>query len=123
MTEDRTGGQDAPGRDELPLPDYDHLPLPALTSRVRTLDVRGVETLLAYEHARDRLPVVVVLENRLEALRAGATPSEGSPLSPAPERPPLPSASSPVGPATAGPTINPPSHGVPTNPSQPRSTG
>ena len=83
-----------------------------------------MEALLAYEHAHgDRLPVVVVLENRLAALRAGAEPSGGSPLSPAPERAPAPSGSSGVGPQTAGPTINPPSHGAPTNPSQPRSTG
>ena len=116
--------RNVPSHDALPLPDYDHLPLPGLTSRVRTLDAGGVETLLAYERAHgDRLPVVVMLENRLEALRGGAQPSGGSPLAAAPERPPSPSTGSPVSPATSGPTINPPSHGDPTNPSQPRSTG
>lgn len=29
---------DAPSRDELPLPDYDHLPLGSLAARIRTLD-------------------------------------------------------------------------------------
>ena len=116
--------QNAPDRDALPLPDYDHLPLPSLTSRVRTLDETGVEALLAYERAHgNRLPVVVMLEHRLEALRSGAQPSGGSPLAAAPERAPAPGAGSPVSPATSGPTINPPSHGDPTNPSQPRSTG
>ena len=116
--------QNVPARDALPLPDYDHLPLRGLTSRVRTLDVGGVEALLAYERAHgNRLPVVVMLENRLEALRSGAEPSGGSPLAVAAERPPGPNTGSPVSPATSGPTINPPSHGDPTNPSQPRSTG
>jgi hypothetical protein len=77
----------APHHDELPLPDYDHLPQGALESRVRTLDAAGVEALLAYEQAHgDRLPVVQVLQRRLEALRSGATPTGGDPLARTPGR-------------------------------------
>ena len=41
--------------DALPLPDYDHLPLPELTSRVRTLDADGLETLVAYDTEQGNL--------------------------------------------------------------------
>ena len=42
----------------LPLPDYDHLPLGGLQSRVRSLTAGEVEELLAYEHSHgDRLQV------------------------------------------------------------------
>jgi hypothetical protein len=111
-------------RDELPLPDYDHLPLGSLASRVRTLDAEQLEVVLAYEreHA-SRLPVVQMLELRLEGLRSGDEPSGGSPLAHAPEAAPAPIGTSAASPATAGPVINPPSHGDPTNPAQPRSTG
>ena len=116
----RTG----PARGELPIPDYDHVPLSDLTHRVRTLDADGVETLLSYEREHGaRLPVLQVLENRLGALRAGAEPSGGSPTAPAPSAAPPPEGGSAVSPATTGPKVNPPSQGVPTNPAQPRSTG
>ena len=109
---------------DLPLPDFDHLPLPEVTSRVRTLDADGVQTLVDHERAHgDRLPVLQVLEERLAELRSGAEPSGGSPDAPVPGRPPAADAGSPVSPATAGPALNPPSHGDPTNPAQPRSTG
>jgi hypothetical protein len=38
-------------RDELPLPDYDHLPVGSLESRIRGLDTDGVEALLSHERA------------------------------------------------------------------------
>ena len=108
-------------RDELPLPDYDHLPLPALTSRIRSLESAELERLLAYERQHgDRLPVVQVLQNRLEALAGGAEPSPGSATSVMPEHPGDTSTGSPVSPSTAGPPVNPPSQGDPTNPAQPR---
>ena len=110
--------------DALPLPDYDHLPLGGLTSRIRTLDVTGVQTLLDYERAHaDRAPVVTVLENRLTALREGAQPSGGNPVAFASEAPPAAAGESKVSEATSGPPMNPPSHGDPTNPAQPRPTG
>ena|SRR5690242_5583148 len=110
--------------DELPLPDYDHLPLPSLTSRVRTLDLEAVRALLEYEQAHgNRAPVVTVLHNRLTALEEGAQPSGGDPAAVTPEAPPGAAAGSKVSTATSGPPVNPPSQGDPTNPAQPRSTG
>jgi hypothetical protein len=98
--------------DQLPLPDYDHLPVQGLASRIRTLDAAGVETLLQYERAHaDRLQVVTIMENRLVALREGAQPSGGDPAA---------AGGSKVSEATTGPKINPPSQGDPTNPAQPR---
>lgn len=107
--------------DQLPLPDYDHLPLGSLESRIRSLDADAVGTLLAYERAHaDRLPAVQVLERRLAGLRAGAETSGGSAGAETPEVPDAADAGSAVSPATEGPPVNPPSHGDPTNPAQPR---
>jgi hypothetical protein len=108
---------------DLPLPDYDALPFGSIESRVRTLDAEGVERVLAYEreHA-DRIQVVMTLEHRLEALRSGdAEPSGGDPSAATPEVVPGQPGGSAASPATEGPTQNPPSQGVPSNPAQPRS--
>lgn len=87
MTDDRTAP--GPGHDDLPLPDYDHLSTGELVHRIRALDAAGVEELLAYERAHgDRLPVVTVLERRVEELRDGARPSSGDPAAPKPGPPP-----------------------------------
>lgn len=110
---------DSPKHDELPLPDYDHVPLATLPSRISSLDEQGIAQLLAYEHEHgNRLPVVVVLEARLEALRNGEEPSGSLPE----DMPEVTQGQhgSKVTPATSGPPINPPSQGVPTNPAQPR---
>jgi hypothetical protein len=110
--------------DRLPLPDYDHLPVEGLASRIRSLDAADLETVLAYERAHaDRLQVVTIMENRLTSLREGAQPSGGDPAAPAADDPVQASAGSKVSEATSGPPMNPPSHGDPTNPAQPRSTG
>jgi hypothetical protein len=110
-----------PHHDQLPLPDYDHLPVGSLESRIRSLDADGVSSLLAYERAHgDRLPVVTVLESRLRALQNGAEPTGGSPDAVTPENEAAPATTSKVDPSTSGPPINPPSHGDPTNPAQPR---
>jgi hypothetical protein len=107
--------------DALPLPDYDHLPVASLAQRVRTLDASGVQALLDYETAHGhRLPVTEVLEARLAQLAAGAEPSGGSPAGPAPEGGAAPAAPRQTDQTTDAPTINPPSHGDPTNPAQPR---
>ena len=72
--------------DQLPLPDYDHLPLGSLEGRIRSLDADGLTALLDYEHAHgNRLPVTLLLERRLEAVREGAELSEGSPFAATPE--------------------------------------
>ncbi len=110
--------------DQLPLPDYDHLPVEGLASRIRTLDAAGLETVLEYERAHaNRLQVVTIMENRLSALREGAQPSGGDPAAPAVDDPAHAAGGSKVSEATTGPVINPPSQGDPTNPAQPRSTG
>ena len=110
--------------DQLPLPDYDHLPVEGLTSRIRTLDAAGLETVLEYERAHaNRLLVVTVMENRLTSLREGAQPSGGDPAAAAADDPVHASTGSKVSEATSGPPMNPPSQGDPTNPAQPRSTG
>jgi len=112
---------DSPHHDELPLPDYDHLPIGSLEGRIRSLDADGLEALLEYERAHgDRLPVTQLLENRLSAVRGGAEPTSGSPMAATPELQHAPGQGSPASPQTEGPPINPPSHGDPTNPAQPR---
>lgn len=110
---------DSPMRDELPLPDYDHIPLGTLPSRITGLGEQGITALLAYEQGHgNRLPVIQVLESRLEALRNGAEPSGALPE----EMPEVAQSQqgSKVSTATSGPPVNPPSHGDPTNPAQPR---
>jgi hypothetical protein len=110
-----------PEHDALPLPDYDHLPVGSLTSRIRTLDADALRTLLEYERGHaNRIQVVTVMESRLTGLREGAQPSGGDPAEVAPEAPPAPAGGSKASEATAGPPINPPSQGDPTNPAQPR---
>jgi hypothetical protein len=65
-----------PERDELPLPDFDHIPLGTLPSRIHPLDERGLTELIGWERAHgNRLPVLQVLESRIEQLRNGAEPS------------------------------------------------
>ena len=92
--------------DMLPVPDYDHLPLGGLTSRIRSLDAAGIETLLRYEKAHgNRLPVVTVLENRLTSLREGAQPSSGDPAA-ASDDPVHSAGESKVSEATSGPPVN-----------------
>jgi hypothetical protein len=107
-------------RDSLPIPDFDHVPLGTLPSRISALDESGVQQLLEFEREHgDRLPVVQVLERRIEAIQGGAQPS-GAVEQSMPEVTQSSSGSS-VSPETSNaPKINPPSQGVPTNPSQPR---
>lgn len=107
--------------DELPIPDYDQLPVGGLTSRIRTLDAQGLEILLAYERAHaNRIQVVQIMQHRLNSVAAGAQPSGGDPAAPAADDPTHASAGSRVSEATSGPPVNPPSQGDPTNPAQPR---
>ncbi len=114
-------GTTAPHHDELPLPDYDHLPIGSLQSRIRSLDAASLKSLLAYERSHgNRLPAVQVLERRLSAVEDGAELSSGSPLAETPELQHAPEPASDASPQTQGPPINPPSQGDPTNPAQPR---
>jgi len=107
---------------ELPLPDYDSLPVGSIESRARTLDEAGVRALLDYENEHaGRLQVVLLLRRRLHSLERGEVrPSGGSPVARAPEVAGRPTHVAHASLQTQGPPINPPSHGDPTNPAQPR---
>jgi hypothetical protein len=114
----------SPSHDELPLPDYDHLPLGSVQHRIRTLDTDQLQSVRAYELEHgNRAPVLTVIDARLDDLRSGAEPSAGSPDAAQPESAPPAVGGSTVSPETSGPPMNPPSHGTPINPAQPRSTG
>lgn len=108
-----------PQHSELPLPDYDHLPVGTLPSRISGLEEADVAQLITYEKAHgNRLPIMQILEKRLHDLQGGAVPR-------GPQAPSTPEVNTgqPDTPQTAnvpGPPINPPSQGVPTNPAQPR---
>jgi hypothetical protein len=113
-----------PSHGELPLPDFDHLPAGSLEHRIRTLDLPGLEQLIAYEEAHAaRLLVLNVMNRRREELLAGAEPSGGDPRARAAEAPDGVAGGSAASGATTGPVVNPPSHGDPTNPGQPRGSG
>ena len=110
--------------DDLPIPDYDHLQVGGLTSRIRALGAEDLQTLIGYERSHaNRFQVVTIMENRLSSLKAGAQPSGGDPAAEGADAPPPASGGSKASEATTGPAINPPSAGDPTNPAQPRSTG
>jgi hypothetical protein len=111
--------QNVPQHKDLPLPDYDHLPVGTLPTRITGLAEADVAQLVGYEKAHgNRLPVLQILEKRLQDLQGGAVPS-------GPQVPSTPEVNTGT-PAThqsaqvPGPPINPPSHGTPTNPAQPR---
>lgn len=107
--------------DKLPIPDYARLPVGALTSRIRSLDAEGLQTLLDHERGHaNRIQVVQIMQNRLSSLKEGAQPSGGDPAAPAADDPTRAASGGKVSEATSGPPVNPPSQGVPTNPSQPR---
>jgi hypothetical protein len=113
--------QSTPDRDALPLPDYDHLTLGELPTRIGGLDAQALSELVAYERGHgNRLPVVQILEHRLDAVKSGAEPTSADPAASTPTSKDSPSGGSKVSPQTSGPPVNPPSHGDPTNPAQPR---
>ena len=107
--------------EDLPIPEYDHLPIGDLGHRIRSLSAEQLQTLLAYEGAHgNRLPVVQVLQVRLDAVQGGAELSGGDAAGLAPSLTDTAQGGSVVSPQTQGPKINPPSQGDPTNPAQPR---
>ncbi|MER5217314.1 hypothetical protein ABT063_44020 [Streptomyces sp. NPDC002838] len=109
-----------PGRNTLPLPDYDHLPIGGLESRVRSLNTEEVEELLAYERTHaDRVPVTELLTARLEQLEAGAEPTSGDPGALRPEQAEG-HTGSPVSPATSPEPFSPPPHGTPDQRGKPK---
>ncbi len=107
-------------RTALPLPDYDHLPIGGLESRIRSLTADEVEELLAYERAHaDRVPATEVLNARLDQLRAGGEPTSGDPGAVRPEQGASRSGS-PVTPATSPEPFSPPPHGTPDQRGKPK---
>lgn len=57
--------------DELPLPDFDHLTIGALRTRIRALDLEALVQLRSYERVHaNRLPVITALENRIAKVQA-----------------------------------------------------
>lgn len=106
-------------RDELPLPDFDHIPLATLPTRIHPLDEAGVSQLLEWERRHgNRLPVTVVLEARIEALRGGAEPS-GSIPDEMPEKNSS-RAGSRVSPVTGRDSVPSPAKSSPMLPNQPQ---
>ncbi|MDQ4102283.1 MAG: hypothetical protein M3186_00680, partial [Actinomycetota bacterium] len=101
-------------RTELAIPDYDHLPEGSLAHRIRSLPVDDLQRLLDYEQEHgNRLPVVHLLDQRIQALQSGnATPSPGDPGAEQPEHPPPPASGSPGNPATSPANNQPLRHGV-----------
>ena len=68
-------------RTDLPVEDYDHLPVGSLTSRIRSLNHADLTTLLAYEKAHaNRFQIVRVMQNRLAGLKEA--PQEAPPEPP-----------------------------------------
>ncbi|WP_019855555.1 hypothetical protein [Actinopolyspora mortivallis] len=64
--------------EQLPIPDYDELPLSALQHRIRSLDEDELNTVIEHERAHaNRTPVLEQLTGRLEELRQGASPTSG----------------------------------------------
>ncbi|NGO70207.1 hypothetical protein [Streptomyces boncukensis] len=102
-----------------PLSDYDQLTFGDLEHRVRSLDARELERLLAYEreHA-DRAQVVELILFRLRQVAAGERPSPGG-LGTGSLAPP-PQGGSPVGPETSPEPCHPPPHGTPHQPGRPK---
>jgi hypothetical protein len=67
---------------ELPLPDYDQLPLTELRHRIRTLEEGQLRSLFDHETEHgNRIPVLELLHARLRELTHGAEPSPGDPAS------------------------------------------
>ena len=62
--------------DELPIPDYDQLPLTELRHRVRGLEEGPLRALFDHETEHgNRIPVLEILHARLKELHDGAEPS------------------------------------------------
>ncbi len=65
---------------ELPLSDYDQLPLTEVRHRIRGLEESQLRTLFEHETEHgNRIPVLEVLHARLRELTHGAEPSPGDP--------------------------------------------
>ena len=96
---------------QLPLPDYDQLPMGELRHRIRSLEEDQLRTLFEHEQAHgDRTPVLELLNARLGELAEGADPAPGDQTR-APGVNGTPSGSR-VQPATAAEPTTPQRHGL-----------
>jgi hypothetical protein len=104
------------------VPDLDHLTPQSVQHRIRSLTREQLQTVLEAEQARSARPAVVqALRARIDQLDAGAEPTGGDPHATPSDGPPPPPTDGPgTVTGTDAPPVNPPAHGVPTNPSQPR---
>ena len=96
---------------DIPIPDYDQLPLTDVRHRIRSLDEPQLRALFDHETAHgNRIPVLEVLHARLKELTHGAEPSPGDPAN----APGVSGASggSPVQESTAAEPNSPLRHGV-----------
>ncbi|MEU6359671.1 hypothetical protein ACF06I_22040 [Streptomyces albidoflavus] len=115
-----------PSREELPLPDYDHMPVAGLEHRMRSLPADDLRTVRAYEqeHA-DRPQVKQMIDHRLDQLEHGSAPSGGDPAAHGAEQARPARGRSSVSPQTAALPPDPLPHGTydrshPTQPNNPR---
>lgn len=66
--------------DELPLTDYDQLPITELRHRIRSLTDEQLQQLFDHETQHgNRIPVLEILHARLKEVHHGAEPSAGDP--------------------------------------------
>lgn len=64
--------------DQLPLPDYDELPINTLEHEIHALSTGEVQQLIDHEQRHgNRVPVLQLLRHRREQLAEGAQPSGG----------------------------------------------
>lgn len=97
---------------ELPLPEFDELPVNTLKHRIRSLTRQELVTLREHERAHaNRVPVLEVLDRRIEELDQGATPTPGPEEQPSdvPAHSASPSPAEPRGPRGKG---RPTEHGT-----------
>lgn len=100
-------------RSELPLADYDHLPVNSLAHRIRSLTSAELGTLLDYErHHANRVPVIELLKARRDELASGASPTNGEGTE-RPEQSADTRHGSPVGPDSASEPHDPQRHARP----------
>jgi hypothetical protein len=96
------GGDRVPSKDELPIPNFDHLSLAQVRGRLRQLSVEELVLLRNYERAHaDRLPIVTMLDNRISKVANDSTPGGSSAVEPGAGRTAGGSAGAATGRATA----------------------
>jgi hypothetical protein len=106
---------------ELPLPDYDHLPVSSLQHRIRSLGQDDLRALRGYENEHaNRVAVLEMIDARIDALEHGAQPSGGDPTGRRPEQPDGVDGGPAVTSRTAAPPGGPPPHGTPAQPARPK---